>query len=78
MAGFSAELYPPPMAVEELGALAVRKDWGKVSAVLFNMDGELCNSEELSRQAYIDVFTELGVEVTVENFVPFMDWGLWV
>ncbi|KAL4202194.1 hypothetical protein AMTRI_Chr02g219880 [Amborella trichopoda] len=49
--------------------------WGKVSAVLFDMDGVLCNSEELSRQAAVDVFAEMGVEVTVNDFVPFMGTG---
>ncbi|KAJ4719324.1 NHL repeat-containing protein 2-like [Melia azedarach] len=50
-------------------------DWGKVSAVLFDMDGVLCNSEEPSRRAAVDVFAEMGVEVTVEDFVPFMGTG---
>ncbi|KAL5565895.1 hypothetical protein UlMin_029059 [Ulmus minor] len=50
-------------------------DWGKVSAVLFDMDGVLCNSEEPSRMAGVDVFAEMGVEVTVEDFVPFMGTG---
>ncbi|XP_055816580.1 protein SUPPRESSOR OF QUENCHING 1, chloroplastic isoform X2 [Solanum dulcamara] len=49
--------------------------WGKVSAVLFDMDGVLCNSEESSRKAAVDVFTEMGVQVTVEDFVPFMGMG---
>ncbi|KAJ8752307.1 hypothetical protein K2173_003943 [Erythroxylum novogranatense] len=49
--------------------------WGKVSAVLFDMDGVLCNSEEPSRKAGVDVFAEMGVEVTVEDFVPFMGTG---
>ncbi|KVH92080.1 HAD-like domain-containing protein [Cynara cardunculus var. scolymus] len=50
-------------------------DWGKVSAVLFDMDGVLCNSEESSRLAAVDVFAEMGVQVTVEDFVPFMGTG---
>ncbi|CAH2068729.1 unnamed protein product [Thlaspi arvense] len=50
-------------------------EWGKVSAVLFDMDGVLCNSEEPSRMAAVDVFAEMGVEVTVEDFVPFMGTG---
>ncbi|KAF3453098.1 hypothetical protein FNV43_RR03532 [Rhamnella rubrinervis] len=49
--------------------------WEKVSAVLFDMDGVLCDSEEPSRRAAVDVFAELGVEVTVEDFVPFMGTG---
>ncbi|GFS30721.1 haloacid dehalogenase-like hydrolase family protein [Actinidia rufa] len=39
------------------------------------MDGVLCNSEEPSRRAAVDVFAEMGVEVTVEDFVPFMGTG---
>ncbi|KAJ4817125.1 Haloacid dehalogenase-like hydrolase family protein [Rhynchospora pubera] len=50
-------------------------NWGKVSAVLFDMDGVLCNSEELSRLAAVDVFADLGVAVTTEDFVPFMGMG---
>lgn len=50
-------------------------EWGKVSAVLFDMDGVLCNSEEVSRLTAVDVFAEMGVEVTVEDFVPFMGTG---
>jgi phosphoglycolate phosphatase-like HAD superfamily hydrolase len=50
-------------------------NWEKVSAVLFDMDGVLCNSEELSRLAAVDVFADLGVTVTTEDFVPFMGTG---
>ncbi|ONI04256.1 hypothetical protein PRUPE_6G311900 [Prunus persica] len=50
-------------------------EWGKVSAVLFDMDGVLCDSEEPSRLAGVDVFAEMGVEITVEDFVPFMGTG---
>lgn len=50
-------------------------EWGTVSAVLFDMDGVLCDSEEPSRRAAVDVFAELGVEVAVEDFVPFMGTG---
>ncbi|XP_047307151.1 protein SUPPRESSOR OF QUENCHING 1, chloroplastic [Impatiens glandulifera] len=50
-------------------------DWGKVSAVLFDMDGVLCNSEEPSRLAGVDLFAEMDVEVTVDDFVPFMGTG---
>ncbi|XP_057466535.1 protein SUPPRESSOR OF QUENCHING 1, chloroplastic-like isoform X2 [Actinidia eriantha] len=56
--------------VPEMGS-----EWGKVSVVLFDMDGVLCNSEEPSRRAAVDVFAEMGVEVTVEDFVPFMGTG---
>ncbi|XP_058189984.1 protein SUPPRESSOR OF QUENCHING 1, chloroplastic isoform X2 [Rhododendron vialii] len=50
-------------------------EWGKVSAVLFDMDGVLCDSEEPSRRAAVDVFAEMGVQVTVDDFVPFMGTG---
>lgn len=59
-------------SVQESG---YKSEWGKVSAVLFDMDGVLCNSEDLSRRAAVDVFSELGVEVTPEDFVPFMGTG---
>lgn len=49
--------------------------WGKVSAVLFDMDGVLCNSEEPSRRAAVDVFAEMGVDVTVDDFMPFTGTG---
>nr|XP_051181491.1 protein SUPPRESSOR OF QUENCHING 1, chloroplastic isoform X2 [Lolium perenne] len=49
--------------------------WGKVSAVLFDMDGVLCNSEEPSRQAAVDLFAEMGVDVSVEDFIPFTGTG---
>ncbi|GKB96615.1 NHL repeat-containing protein 2 [Tanacetum coccineum] len=51
-------------------------EWGKVSAVLFDMDGVLCNSEETSRLAAVDLFKEMGFDdVTVDDFVPFMGTG---
>ncbi|PSS03082.1 Ankyrin-3 like [Actinidia chinensis var. chinensis] len=53
--------------VPEMGS-----EWGKVSVLLFDMDGVLCNSEEPSRRAAVDVFAEMGFEVTVKDFVPFM------
>ncbi|URD80241.1 Redoxin [Musa troglodytarum] len=52
-----------------------RAEWGKVSAVLFDMDGVLCNSEELSRMAAVDVFADMGVSVTTDDFIPFMGTG---
>lgn len=51
------------------------REWGKVSAVLFDMDGVLCNSEEPSRRAGVDLFAEMGVQVTVDDFVPFTGTG---
>ncbi|KAL6644960.1 hypothetical protein ACP70R_016568 [Stipagrostis hirtigluma subsp. patula] len=64
---------PAPSSPET--GVAAGAAWGKVSAVLFDMDGVLCNSEEPSRQAGVDVFAEMGVEVTVDDFVPFMGTG---
>lgn len=61
--------------VEEKSVAAKSQEWGKVSAVLFDMDGVLCNSEEPSRRAGVDVFAEIGVHVTVDDFVPFMGTG---
>src|SRR5207244_1294601 len=64
---------PAPSSPET--GVAAGAAWGKVSAVLFDMDGVLCDSEEPSRQAGVDVFAEMGVEVTVDDFVPFMGTG---
>ena len=62
--------------LEEKGdKISTQVEWGKVSSVLFDMDGVLCNSEELSRRAAVDVFAEMGVQVTTEDFVPFMGTG---
>lgn len=61
--------------VEEKNVAAKSQEWGKVSAVLFDMDGVLCNSEEPSRRAGVDVFAEIGVQVTLDDFVPFMGTG---
>lgn len=61
--------------VEEKNVAAISGEWGKVSAVLFDMDGVLCNSEEPSRRAGVDLFAEMGVDVTVDDFVPFMGTG---
>lgn len=46
-----------------------------VKAVLFDMDGVLCDSEDRSRQAAVELFKELGFEVTEEDFIPFMGTG---
>ncbi|XP_059652279.1 protein SUPPRESSOR OF QUENCHING 1, chloroplastic isoform X2 [Cornus florida] len=61
--------------LEEQDVVETGSKWGKVSAVLFDMDGVLCDSEEPSRLAAVDVFAEMGVQVTVEDFVPFMGTG---
>lgn len=63
------------VTLEEKNVPEMGREWGKVSAVLFDMDGVLCNSEELSRLAAVDVFAEMGVQVTVQDFVPFMGTG---
>lgn len=54
------------------------REWGKVSAVLFDMDGVLCDSEEASRMAAVDVFAEMGVSVTTDDFIPFVGTGNFV
>ncbi|KAM3290783.1 protein SUPPRESSOR OF QUENCHING 1, chloroplastic [Capsicum chacoense] len=61
--------------LEEKNVRGSSTEWGKVSAVLFDMDGVLCNSEEPSRKAAVDVFAEMGVHATVDDFVPFMGMG---
>ncbi|XP_073030200.1 protein SUPPRESSOR OF QUENCHING 1, chloroplastic isoform X1 [Primulina eburnea] len=63
------------ITLEEKNVPETGNEWGKVLAVLFDMDGVLCNSEELSRLAAVDVFAEMGVQVTVQDFVPFMGTG---
>jgi beta-phosphoglucomutase-like phosphatase (HAD superfamily) len=50
--------------------------YDRVSAVLFDMDGVLCNSEERSRLAAVDLFAEYGVKVFEEDFFPFMGTGI--
>ncbi|KAH7676395.1 HAD hydrolase subfamily IA protein [Dioscorea alata] len=50
-------------------------EWGKVSAVLFDMDGVLCNSEGAAGMAAVDVFADIGVEVEAEDFMPFVGTG---
>lgn len=62
--------------LEEKNVSETGSQWGKVSAILFDMDGVLCNSEEPSRRAAVDVFAEMGVEVTPEDFIPFMGTGI--
>lgn len=61
--------------VSDNDAAGTEGQWGKVSAVLFDMDGVLCNSEEPSRMAAVDVFAEMGVQVTTEDFAPFTGTG---
>ncbi|KAL5983468.1 hypothetical protein ACLOJK_017554 [Asimina triloba] len=59
--------------VEETARAAT--EWGKVSAVLFDMDGVLCNGERLAQKAGVEFFAEMGIEVDTEEFVPFMGTG---
>ncbi|KAI0519561.1 hypothetical protein KFK09_007012 [Dendrobium nobile] len=68
---------PPSQQVDmsEAEARGDRIGWGKVSAVLFDMDGVLCDSEQPSRMAAVNVFAEMGVSVTADDFVPFMGTG---
>lgn len=63
------------LKLEEQNASETEYKWGKVSAVLFDMDGVLCNSEEPSRMAAVDLFAEMGVQVTPEDFAPFTGTG---
>ncbi|KAJ4956610.1 hypothetical protein NE237_013393 [Protea cynaroides] len=63
------------LKLEERNTHETENEWTKVSAVLFDMDGVLCNSEDSSRMAAVDVFAEMGVSVTPEDFVPFMGTG---
>ena len=49
---------------------------GEVKAVLFDMDGVLCNSESVSRKAAAEVMKELyGLEVSPDEFIPFTGTG---
>ncbi|MCL7028124.1 hypothetical protein MKW94_020339 [Papaver nudicaule] len=63
------------LKLEEQNVSETENKWGKVSAVLFDMDGVLCDSEEPSRMAGVDLFAEMGVEVTAEEFAPFTGTG---
>ncbi|KAI3858545.1 hypothetical protein MKX03_005593 [Papaver bracteatum] len=63
------------LKLEEQNVSETENKWGKVSAVLFDMDGVLCDSEEPSRMAGVDLFAEMGVEVTAEDFAPFTGTG---
>jgi len=48
----------------------------QVLAVLFDMDGVLCNSEIVSRKAAAEVMAELyGLDVSPEEFIPFTGTG---
>lgn len=72
---FSRQTRSRCLKLEESDASETGEEWGKVSAVLFDMDGVLCDSEQLSRLAAVDVFAEMGVQVTTQDFIPFMGTG---
>eukprot|EP00249_Psilotum_nudum_P013870 c24557_g1_i1 orf=579-1547(-) len=67
-----SQLKPDATVVQESEEI-VRSD--VVSAVLFDMDGVLCDSEERSRRAAVDLFAEMGVQVSTSDFIPFMGTG---
>ena len=46
-----------------------------VAAVLFDMDGVLCDSEDRSRAAAVALFKEMGIHVDGADFLPFMGTG---
>lgn len=51
-------------------------DVAAVKAVLFDMDGVLCASEDISRQAATETMRELyGLEVDPDDFLPFTGTG---
>jgi beta-phosphoglucomutase len=50
-------------------------DFAPPRAVIFDMDGVLTDSEPLINEAAIAMFGELGLEVTPDDFVPFIGTG---
>jgi HAD superfamily hydrolase (TIGR01509 family) len=48
---------------------------GKTKAVIFDMDGVLTDSEPLINMAAVQMFSELGLRVNPEDFVPFIGAG---
>lgn len=57
-------------------AMSVAEDDNAVKAVLFDMDGVLCNSEVVSRQAAAEVMKELyGLDVSPDEFLEFTGTG---
>jgi beta-phosphoglucomutase len=46
-----------------------------IEAVIFDMDGVLCDSEALICTSAVEMFRELGVTVQREDFVPFVGTG---
>lgn len=60
---------------EGQGVSIADKEAGVVRGVLFDMDGVLCDSEHCSRKAAVELFAEMGYNVTEEDFIPFMGTG---
>ncbi len=48
---------------------------GRITAVVFDMDGVLTDSEPLINAAAVQMFYELGLEVRPEDFHPFVGTG---
>ena len=58
-------------------SVASAEDGDAVRAVLFDMDGVLCNSEVVSRQAAAEVMKELyGLDVSPDEFLEFTGTGV--
>ena len=56
--------------------IVMSMDSDAVKAVLFDMDGVLCNSEVVSRQAAAEVMKELyGLDVSPDEFIAFTGTG---
>lgn len=47
----------------------------KITAVIFDMDGVLTDSEPLINMAAVQMFSELGVKVSPDDFIPFIGTG---
>jgi len=47
----------------------------KIAAVIFDMDGVLTDSEPLINMAAVRMFSELGVNVHPDDFIPFIGTG---
>jgi beta-phosphoglucomutase len=48
---------------------------GRISAVIFDMDGVLTDSEPLINAAAVAMFQEKGLDVQPEDFIPFVGTG---
>ncbi|HMJ89322.1 MAG TPA: HAD-IA family hydrolase, partial [Candidatus Acidoferrum sp.] len=47
----------------------------QIEAVIFDMDGVLCDSEALICTSAVEMFRELGVTVQRDDFIPFIGTG---